>query len=146
MSVLTIRSNRLGSVVLLALDVTSVPLDAEVTEDFTLPAGFGDFWVDFVEAGISAFSGAYLAPAPAYDGIGIAIYSAGAVVDILGDRRFVNVGSQSARPVLNTSMELYRRTIFRQTETITISTAILAGAGVTGTVSLRMRGLRATSG
>lgn len=141
---LVLASNRFLARVLLTGSSAAVPADAAISENFRLPAGFGDLALESAEASIAGFSGAYVAPAPAFDGarLGITDSVAATVQDIVGSTRFVNAGTASGRPELYTVVELFHLTIFRQAELMNVAVAILAGAGVTVSVNLRIRGVR----
>lgn len=141
---LTLRANRSGSTVYLGTSVASVALDATVDENFILPVGFGDLLIQTVRLTISSLSGAYVAPAPAYDGFVCSIGSvvAGDVADLVCARRFVNTLTQTGRPVLDIVYDVVRVVLCRQNERIQVAAPLLAGAGVTGTVSCAVRGIR----
>lgn len=138
---LVIASNRLLNEVFLGASVTLVPADAAINERFSLPGGFGDLALHYAECTLSAFSGAYVAPAPAYDGAKIGIIDSQQVsnIDSIGAGRFVHYSS----PVtLIAAVELYRRTVFRLADQMICSAPIVAGAGVTVTLTCRVRGIR----
>lgn len=143
-STLAILANRLGGHVLLGKAVTGVAVDAPVAENFVLPTGFGDLYVDMVNASLSALSGAYVAPAPAFDGFNFGILSSDAATqqDYLGDARWTNVSTSSARPIFAATVDPNQRTIYRQGELLIVTAPIIAGAGVTATITVLMRGLR----
>lgn len=143
MTALTVVSNRLGGYVVLAATVTSVAADAAIAERFTLPSTFGDLLIYAVESEIGAFSGAYVAPAPAYDGSRFRLIDGAlATIDFLGSARFVHYSTASARPMLTSWLDLQNTTVLRGNEELLISAPVLAGAGVTVTVVCRLRGLR----
>lgn len=140
---LTIRSLRYGAATTISASVSSVALDAIVNEIFTMPAGFGDMLIEYVFADIDTLSGAYVAPAPAYDGLNFSIYdSNGALADSIGASRFVNYGTSSTRPYLASTVNPDFRMLIRQNERFHISAPIIAGAGVTATVFFLARGIR----
>lgn len=141
---LSVRSNRLFSDSSLQGNSTLVALDANVAELFRVPAGYGSILVKSAIVQISALSGAYAAPTPAYDGVMVYVVSpdSSTWVDNIGVMRFVNNGTSSARPVLSASFDLNNHTLVRMFELIVVTCPIIAGAGVTGTVSLVIRGQR----
>lgn len=141
---LSLISNRRTSEVTLNGTVATVALDATVSETFVLPSGFGALLIYRCRFSISQLSGAYVAVAPAFDGIqGSVVSTDGAgLFDLLMNERFVVTGTQSARPVLTTFKELFRPALMRQSEQVNISAPIIAGAGVTGTVSCALMGQR----
>lgn len=144
LTTLAIRSNRLLSAVMLDGSVSAVAIDAAFSERFILPAGFGDLLIELIEASVASFSGAYVAPAPAYDGVKFAILDQNAAdnVDVVGAQRYV-LGSQvTTTPQLFAVYELFRNTVLRQGEQIQVNSPALAGSGVTATVRLRIRGVR----
>jgi len=141
---LTLVSNRLGAHVSLVGTVTTVAADAQINERFILPVGFGDLWIRALKAVVFSFSGAYVAPAPAYDGLGMGIIDSAeaATADELLAERFVHSGTSSTRPTLSISKELFSYRIFRQAERAYVQAPILAGAGVTVSVQCFLMGLR----
>lgn len=147
-TVLVNNSNRILNNSFLRAAVSSVALDASVLEFFTLPVGFGQLLVESIEGLVTSLSGAYVAPAPAFDGMEFTVQSADAstTIDLLGAVRFVHAGTASARPTLVAQLDLQRRTIVRQNDRFVLSAPVIAGAGVTGTVALYVRGERIQTG
>lgn len=141
LTTLVLASNRFLSEVFLTNNVGSVAADAAILERFQLPTGFGNLALSYVEAVVGNFSGAYVAPAPAYDGLKVSIVDGTntTVVDSLGSGRFVHGYSG---PSLFVTFELFRRTVLRQGEQLRITAPILAGAGVTVAVTCALRGIR----
>jgi len=145
---LTNNSNRLLSNVFMRGAVSSVAFDAAIVEAFVFPAGFGQLLVENIQAIITGFSGAYVAPAPAFDGCNFDIQSQDATttIDFLGSSRFVHIGTASGRPTLAAFIDCQRRTVIRQSDRIIVGAPVLAGAGVTGNVILYVRGERIMTG
>lgn len=147
---LAISSNRLGATTVLFADTTSVALDAAISESYILPTAprFGALLIETILIQISGLSGAYVAPAPAYDGAGVRLLSPdGATLqDVVGSYRFVNVLTQTARPALHAWIDPERRVLMRQQELLTVYGPVLAGAGVTGIVTCIVRGTRLFAG
>lgn len=142
---LVVVANRYRDRAVLSVNVTGVALDAAVSENFRIPAGFGDLLLEQLMVQVNALSGAYAAPTPAYDGFNIDIVdpNAGTVIDTLGGARWVNVSTESARPVLRTYYEpTLVPALCRQLELLQVTAPIIAGAGVTGQIRIRMRGIR----
>lgn len=141
---LAINSNRQRNNTFLRAAVATVAVDAEVVERFVLPTGFGQCLVESVQALVSSLSGAYVAPAPAFDGAQFTILGsdATAIVDFFGASRFVNAGTTSARPTLAVYIDLNRRVLIRQQDIIQVNMPIIAGAGVTAVISCYIRGER----
>lgn len=139
----SILSLRYGAATTISGSVASVALDANVAELFTLPTGFGDMLIELVHVGLGTFSGAYVAPAPAYDGPVFGIYgSDGVLKDIIGSMRWVHYGTASARPTLAAFIAPQWRVLIRQNERFYVNIPISAGAGVTGSVDIVARGVR----
>lgn len=141
---MTVLSNRRQDIACVVGTVTSVPLDAVMNEFFRLPVAFGDLICESVETELHTFSGAYVAPAPAYDGHRISVIDQNvtSVCDWIGTERFVHEATASTRPVLAVWLDLQNKVLVRQNEYINVSAPILAGAGVTATLILRCRGRR----
>lgn len=141
---LVVNSNRLLDDAYLEASSASVALDAIVFETFRLPTGFGQLIVKAATCLIGSLSGAYAAPAPAYDGIELYVLSSdlSTRIDLIGSVRFVNSGTISARPQLTIWIDLNNHVLVRQSDRFAIQAPVLAGAGVTGTVALRVRGRR----
>jgi len=141
-------SNRYGSDYALRGDTSTVALDAVVAEYFTLPTGFGSLLIKNCIFQLSALSGAYVAPAPAYDGVMCFIVSSDGStwVDNIGSMRYVHIGTSSARPTLSVSFDLNHPTLLRLGERLVVTSPVLAGAGVTGTVTVVIRGARFQTG
>lgn len=141
------RGSRYGPNVMLSVSVPTIALDAQVNEFFQLPTGFGDILIRRIVGTVGTFSGAYVAPAPAFDGLHFYITDdqGGTTYDFLGSARFVHMGTTSARPVLNAYLEHFERTLLRGSgmrERLYIQAPILAGAGVTGTIVCNIMGQR----
>lgn len=146
MTVLLTVSNRWGNQSFLKNDATTVAADAQINEFFTLPVGFGNLLIREVVGTISTFSGAYVAPAPAYDGFSFYIANAAvAEQDYLGAVRYVHAGTVSARPTLVAGIEFVHSRLLRQDERFYVTSPIIAGAGVTVTVTCRLLGVRIDS-
>lgn len=146
MTQLVTSSSRFGADGYLAVGATSVPADAQINEFFTLPASFGDILMRSVVASISTFSGAYVAPAPAFDGFSFYIADASvAEQDYLGAVRYVHAGTASARPTLVGHIEFLQPRLFRTVERLYVTSPVIAGAGVTVSVTCRIMGLRLRS-
>lgn len=145
---LTNQSNRFQSESYLTSEVAAVALDAGVAEAFILPNGFGQLLVSRISADVLSFSGAYVAPAPAFDGAQIQIQSqdGSTRIDNLGSSRFVHIGTVSARPWLSAYIEYLRYALVRQADRFVVVLPILAGAGVTGTVRFAVTGVRISTG
>lgn len=142
---LVAAANRLGARAYLQVSVTSVAIDAAVSENFRVPASIGDVLVEQLQAFVGGFSADYLNPDPQNDGFNIVVTSSDAatVQDIIGSGRATRVGGSAAlRPTLVYTVDLNNPTIVRTNELISITLPILAGAGATATVSCRVRGLR----
>lgn len=144
MPVLTAVANRIAGKVLLKASEASIAVDAVINRTYTLPAGFGDLLMETWEAELHTLSGAYVAPAPNFDGFRLASTSTAASTDadILGSRQWVNEGTVSARPELTTFVDLHNKVLIRQDETLVLRAPIIGGAGVTATIAIRIRGLR----
>jgi len=144
MTAFVLITNRYQSDVYLQASANAVPLDALVNEFYTLPAGFGQLLIRSVGGNVEQLSGAYVAPAPAYDGLSFYLAdAAGATMDTLAAERFVHSGTSSTRPTLQVVKELVgQRRLMRQSDRLYITAPILAGAGVTGVVVCRLMGLR----
>lgn len=147
MTVLAIASNRYGPNSFLIAGATGVAADASLSEFFTLPPGYGDLLIKRAGVIISNFSGAYVAPAPAYDGVRFEIVdsSGSTTYDMLGASRFVHVGTVAARPVLSVVIEFDERCLMGRLDRLYIFAPVLAGAGVTADVSCRLTGVRINS-
>ena len=141
---LIVNANRLFNTAFLQVSLGSVALDAQVTEKFVLPGTFGQLILEHVMFYITGLSAAYVAPAPAYDGVLCEIQSAdgSTVIDSVGTSRFVHSGTSSARPTLSAYFDMYNRTIVRQQDRVVVSAPVIAGAGATGTVGIYLRGKR----
>lgn len=141
---LTLNSNRLFDTAFLRGALASVALDAQVAEAFVLPTGFGQLIIVHATFSIVSLSGAYVAVAPATEGVQIDVQSSDAstTVDSFGSARFVHAGTSSTRPTLTASFDLQNVILMRQADRILVSAPIIAGVGVTGTVVLYLRGRR----
>lgn len=141
---LSIRSNRFRNRAYLLGAVSSVALDAAIQENFILPTSpvFGQLLIESLIVSVGTFSGAYVAPAPAYDGFEVVVQDGTNRIDIVGASRFVHTSTISARPVLTAWFDLQNPTLMRQSDILQVQGAILAGAGVTGAISLGVRGIR----
>lgn len=144
LTTLGITSNRFLSAVMLYGASAAVAVDAGSSERFELPAGFGDLALHAVMAQVGSLSGAYAAQVPPYEGVKWTIGDSAATtnVDFLGSVRMVDVGTQSTRPVFCVGIELFRPTILRQREQLTISMPIIGAGAVTATVECFVRGVR----
>lgn len=140
---LVIRNNRIRDRAYMDVAVAAVAVDAQSAEIFTLPSGFGDLWMEHINVQVSGLSGDQVASTDK-DGMRIRILSSDAtqVVDSVGSVRFVGAGGTAARPNLNAYIELYRFCLVRQGEQIQCIVPVLAGAGVTATVTCSVRGIR----
>lgn len=139
----TVRSNRRDPAeCTIGATVTGVALDATVLEFFRLPTNFGDLLIRTLMCDVTALSGAYVAPAPAFDGALFAVYDPNSFVDCLAAVRWVNYSTASARPQLAATFEFQHPALVRQNELIAVQMPIMAGAGVTGSVDLFVRGVR----
>lgn len=141
---LTLNSNRLFDTAFLRGNLASVALDAQIAEAFILPSGFGQLIIVHCTFSVFSLSGAYVAVAPATEGVQVDVQSADAstTIDSFGSARFVHAGTSSARPTLTASFDLQNVILMRQQDRILVSAPVLAGAGVTGTVQLYLRGRR----
>lgn len=144
MTDLVARGSRFGPNVMLSVSVPLIAADAQINEFFQLPAGYGDVLIRRVVGAISTFSGAYVAPAPAYDGLHFYVTDSqgGTTYDFIGSGRFVHMGSAVT---LNVSIECFERTLLRGSgtrERLYIQAPILGGAGVTVTVNCQIFGQR----
>lgn len=148
MTALVTQANRFGSQVSLEGSALTVALDAQVNEAFTLPTGFGDLLIRSVSASVEDLSGAYVAPAPAFDGPWLYLTDARAItiVDSLAHVRFVNYGTGTARPKLGITIEFQWYRLMRRDEQLFVRMPIIAGAGVTGSIVVRMMGSRINTG
>lgn len=144
MTQLNIRSNRYGPNSFLSVGVGGVAVDSSVSEFFTLPPGYGDLLVKRVGATISNFSGAYVAPAPAFDGFefNISDTTGGSGYDIMGAVRFVHRGTQTARPVFTAVLELDERALFGRLDRLYVLAPVIGGAGVTVDLTCFVLGIR----
>lgn len=145
---LSLNSNRLFDYSFLRATLASVALDAQVAEAFVLPVGFGQLLINAAAFFITSLSGAYVAVAPATEGCQMDVQSADAstTIDFVGSARFVHGGTASTRPTLVASFDLQNIVLMRQQDRILVSAPIIAGAGVTGTVGLYLRGRRIMTG
>lgn len=138
------QNNRFLDEAFLRAGVASVPLDAMVAETFFLPVGFGQLHIKFVGVLLGLFTGTYVAPAPAYDGAEVYILSSdlSTRIDGIGAKNWTNVGTITARPQLSCSFDMQNFVLMRQSDRITITAPIMAGAGITGTLQVTIRGRR----
>lgn len=145
---LVARSNRLGPRNFLYATVSGVAVDAQVGELFRLPVGYGQMHLEAVMCTIDTLSGAYVAVAPAFDGVELAILSPDGTtrVDIIGAERFVVRGTASARPAFAVTFDFNNKVLMRQDELIFVSAPAIAGAGVTAVVGCFIRGVRFSTG
>lgn len=141
---LVLQSNRWLDKSHLSGSVSAVAIDAAVGETFQLPEGFGQLLVERMFVSIDTLSGAYVAPAPAYDGVAVYLVdsSINTAIDTLYTMRFVNTSTQTTRPALTTCVEFWTPVLVRQREAFQVNAPILAGAGITARVVLRATGRR----
>lgn len=138
---MTRLSNRERNRHTLSGTVTGVAFDAVILEQFTLPAGFGDLWLDMAMCDLGAFSAA--GSVGSDDGPLITVYgSDGLIKDVIGTARWTIYTSNSGRNNYAQLFDLNNRVLVRADDRITVQNRIAAAAGVTGTVDLFVRGIR----
>lgn len=143
---MTIRSNRIRDRALLAGTVTSVAVDTQISEDFTLPAQFGDFWLETIQMTVQSLSADLVDPSypSMQNGFNarVVVAATAALGDHIAGTPFVAWGGTEARPLLVSYAELYRFCLIRQDERIQVVGPVLAGAGATATIGITVRGIR----
>jgi len=144
MTALVTLSNRNGPLSALGATATTVPVDAAVSEFFTLPAGYGDLLIIGMNAAISSLSGAYVPPTPLRDGPWFTITDSQGIttLDSLGSVEWTHASTSATRPLLVANIELFRPRVLLLGERLYITSPIIGGAGVTASVQCRLTGQR----